>query len=207
MYTSKHSFLSVSLMVFMSVNNSFAQANVKKTDTLEKHKQYLVLQLGGGISTYVSSVNIQPLELPGSIKKTTANATVRLMWYPHYRLRFGLESGFINFYSYQVKNGNTPGKVNVNAIPILAVWSMQIVKRVNIYAGIGTYIVTTHLDYNGVVNSKAFILGSDIALSYTQPVAKNLGIAAEAKWMNAIESKDASLCLQVHMVWRFLEWK
>ena len=84
---------------------------------------------------------------------------------------------------------------------------MQIVKRVNIYAGIGTYIVTTHLDYNGVVNSKAFILGSDIALSYTQPVAKNLGIAAEAKWMKAIESKDASLCLQVHMAWRFLEWK
>jgi hypothetical protein len=193
-------------MGLMSINKSFAQTNVK-ADTLAKRKQYLVLQVGGGVSTYVSSINIQPIELPGSIQKTTGNATVRLMWYPHYRLRLGLESGFTSFYSYQVKNGNTPGKVSLNAIPILAVWSMQIVPRLNIYAGIGTYIVTTHLDYNGVVNSKAFVLGSNLALSYTQPVSKKIGIAAEAKWMNAIETKDASLCVQVHMVWKMLEWK
>ena len=204
MYINKAFFLSVMLMTIMSINNSFAQSNVK-TDTLVKRRQSLVLQIGGGLSSYVAPITIKPIELPGSIKRNSLAATVRLMWYPNYRLRLGIESGFINFYSYKVKNGNNSGKVNLNAVPLLIVWSMQVVKRVNVYAGFGTYFVTTHLDYLGKVDSKAFILGSNIALSYTQPISSRLGIAAEAKWMNAFETKDYALGLQVQMVWKFIQ--
>ncbi len=204
MYISKAIFLSVAVMAVMSINKSFAQSNVK-SDTLVKRKQSLVLQIGGGLSSYVAPVNIKPIELPGSIKRNSLAATVRLMWYPNYRLRLGIESGFINFYSYSIKNGNIPGKVSVNAIPLLFVWSMQVVRRVNVYAGFGTYFLSTHLNYQGQVNSKAFVLGSNIALSYTQPISKNLGIAAEAKWMNAFETKDYALGLQVQMIWKFIQ--
>lgn len=204
MYTSKALFFSVALMAVMSINNSFAQSNVK-SDTLVKRRQSLVLQIGGGLSSYVAPINIKPIELPGSIKRNSIAVTARLMWYPNYRLRLGIESGFINFYSYRIKNGNIPGKVSLNAVPLLVVWSMQVVRRVNIYAGFGTYFLTTHLDYKGVVDSKAFVLGSNIALSYTQPISKNLGIAAEAKWMNAFETKDYALGLQVQMVWKFIQ--
>ncbi len=204
MYTSKVFFLSVAVMAVMSINKVHAQSNVK-TDTLVKRRQSLVLQIGGSLSSYVAPITIKPIELPGSIKRNSLAATVRLMWYPNYRLRLGIESGFINFYSYRIKNGNIPGKVNLNAIPLLVVWSMQVVRRVNVYAGFGTYFLTTHLDYRGKVESKAFVLGSNIALSYTQPISKSLGIAAEAKWMNAFETKDYAVGLQMQMVWKFIQ--
>jgi hypothetical protein len=204
MYTSKVFFLSILLLAILSINSSFAQSNVK-TDTLVKRRQSLVLQIGGGLSAYVAPITIKPIELPGSIKRTSVSGTVRLMWYPNYRLRLGIESGFINFYSYRIKNADVPGKVNLDAIPLLVVWSMQIVRRVNVYAGFGTYFLTTKLDYKGKVESKAFVLGSNIALSYTQPISKNFGIAAEAKWMNSFETKDYAVGLQVQMVWKFVQ--
>ena len=204
MYTSKTCLLIVVLMAVLSINKSFSQPNVK-TDTLVKRRQSLVLQIGGGLSSYIAPVNIKPIELPGSIKRNSMGVTVRLMWYPNYRLRFGIETGFLNFYSYHIKNGNLTGKVNLDAIPLLAVWSMQIVRRVNAYAGFGTYFLTTQLDYSGKVKSKALVLGSNIALSYTQPISSNVGIAAEAKWMNAFETKDYTLGLQVQMIWKFLQ--
>jgi hypothetical protein len=204
MYINRHFILSGILLAAVSVNSSFAQTNVK-SDTLVKRRQSLVLQIGGGLSSYVAPINIKPIELPGSIKRTSLALTARLMWYPNYRLRIGLESGFLNFYSYRIKNGDKVGKVNLDAVPLLVVWSMQVVRRVNVYAGFGTYFLTTHLDYQGKVESKAFVLGSNIALSYTQPISKSLGIAAEAKWMNAFETKDYALGLQVHMVWKFVQ--
>lgn len=204
MYISKQLILSVVLLAAVSVNNSFAQTNVK-SDTLVKRRQSLVLQIGGGASSYVAPITIKPIELPGSIKRTSLAFTARLMWYPNYRLRIGLESGFLNFYSYRIRNGDKVGKVNLDAVPLLVVWSMQVVRRVNVYAGFGSYFLTTHLDYQGKVESKVFVLGSNIALSYTLPVSKRLGIAAEAKWMNAFETKDYALGLQVNMVWKFIQ--
>lgn len=196
--------LLISLLTITSFNKLFAQSNVK-ADTLVKRRQSLVLQIGGGISSYVAPINIKPIELPGSIQRLSPAATVRIMWYPNYRLRVGIESGYINFYSYKIKSGNTEGKVTLSAVPVLLVWNMQVVRRVNVYAGFGTYILSTHLNYKGEVKSKATVLGSNIALSYTQPISKNLGIAAEAKWMNAFETKDYALGLQIHLVWKFLQ--
>ena len=205
MYTNRAIILAVLLIITASINKSFAQSDVK-IDSLAKKKKSLVVQIGGGISYYAREINIKPTELPGSTQRSSPAATIRIMWYPQYRLRFGIESGFTNFYSYKIKNGNNLGKVHLSAIPILAVWSMQVVRRVNVYAGFGTYFLTTHLSYKGEVDSKVLVLGSNIALSYTQPISKNAGIAAEAKWTNAFETKDAALSLQVHMVWRFLQW-
>ena len=203
MYASKLFFLSVTLMAVTSGKGSFAQTNVKR-DSVSKRKPYIVLHIGGGISTYSAPVNIRrPIDLPGSINRISGAATIRLMWYPKYRLRLGLESGFTNFYSYKIKNGNVPGKVSLNAVPLLIVWSTQVAKRINIYAGFGSYFLTTNLDYNGKVKSSAFVLGSNIAMSYTLPLSSRAGIAAEAKWMNAFETKDAAITLQMQLIWQF----
>ncbi len=191
-------------MAILSVSTSFAQTNVKKAPAA-KRKSYFVLHLGGGYSYYIADVNIRSIGIPASIQRSSGAATARLMWYPNHRLRLGIETGFTNFYSYRVKNGNTPGRVSLNAIPLLLVWSMPIVKRINIYAGFGSYILTTHLDYNGVVNSKTVILGSNVALAYTLPLSTRASIAAEAKYINAFETKDAMLSLQVQMIWKFIQ--
>ncbi len=191
--------------MIVSLNSLNAQSNVKPAEKI-KRKYSFVLQLGGGYSTYTAGINIRPIGLPGSITRASASATIRLMWYPDRRLKLGVESGYTNFYSYRILNDNKPGKVILDAVPLLIVWSMPIVKRVNIYAGFGTYFLTTKLNYEGKVKSTAYVLGSNIALSYTKPISKTFAIAAEAKWMNAFETKDSELNLQVHMVWKFFQW-
>jgi hypothetical protein len=205
MYTSKHIFFVMVVMTGMFINHCFAQSIVK-TDSLVQRKQSFVLQVGGGLNYYLAAVKIKPAALAGSVNRYSAAGTVRLMWYPRYRLRIGLETGYTNFYSYKVINGNTKGKLSLEAIPVLVVWSMQLVRRVNVYAGIGSYLLTTRLNYDGKVNSSAWVLGTNIALSYTQPLSKKIGIAAEAKWMNSFETKDAAISIQAQLVWKFLQW-
>lgn len=204
MYISKTIFLAVVMLAVMSVNNSFAQSNVK-TDTVVTRKQSFVLYVGGGLAGYTTTINPTAGILQGDVSKISPVGTFRIMWHPGYRLRLGIETGYTNFYSYHVKNGNVSGKVSLDAIPLLIVWSMPVVKRVSIFAGLGSYWLTTRLNYDGQVKSKTFSLGSNIALSYTQPLSKTLGLAAEAKWMNAFETKDNLLSLQVLLVWRIFK--
>ncbi len=192
-------------MLLLCFNISSAQQKVKK-EKLPKRKPSFVLQAGGGVSWYRAPVNLSAVAYPGTLNKWSPAGTVRIMWYPRYRLRLGLESGFTNFYSYRVKDTSGQGKVNLQAIPVLLVWSMQVLPGVNIYAGFGSYILNTHLTYRGTVNSGDVVLGSNVAVSYTVPLNKRLGLAAEAKWLNAFETKDDAFSLQVHLAWKVFQW-
>lgn len=196
--------MAVVMLAVLSVNNLFAQSNVK-TDTVVTRKQSFVLYVGGGLAGYTTTINPTAGILQGDVSKISPVGTFRIMWHPGYRLRLGIETGYTNFYSYHVKNGNVSGKVSLDAIPLLIVWSMPVVKRVSIFAGLGSYWLTTRLNYDGQVKSKTFSLGSNIALSYTQPLSKTLGLAAEAKWMNAFETKDNLLSLEVLLVWQIFK--
>jgi len=204
MYISKTIFVAVVMLAVMPVNNLFAQSNVK-TDTVVTRKQSFVLYVGGGLAGYTTTINPTAGILQGDVSKISPVGTFRIMWHPGYRLHLGIETGYTNFYSYHVKNGNVSGKVSLDAIPLLIVWSMPVVKRVSIFAGLGSYWLTTRLNYDGQVKSKTFSLGSNIALSYTQPLSKTLGLAAEAKWMNAFETKDNLLSLEVLLVWQIFK--
>lgn len=178
---------------------------LKKNGKPKKIRNYaLVLYAGGGVATYTSAIINQGLQV--SNKRTYPDATIRVMWHPNYRLKLGLETGYTNFYSYTIKNGNTTGKVTLSAVPILVVWSIPIIKRVNLFAGFGSYYLTTHLNYLGKVRSGNFSLGSNIALNYVQPITKKIGIATEFKWVNAFQTKDNQVGVQVHLVWKFLQY-
>ncbi|MEO7311233.1 MAG: hypothetical protein ABIX01_12600 [Chitinophagaceae bacterium] len=191
----------IAVILSVLVNVADAQSTVA-VDSTTRPRRAFVLHIGGGYAHYIAAVNLRPTGLAGSVVRSSVAVTFRFMWYPSYRLRLGFETGYTNFYSYNVKNGNVQGRLSLNAIPLLFVWSMPVVKRVNVYAGIGTFVLNTHLGYLGEVHSKAYVLGSNIALSYTLPLSRNLGLAAEGKWMNAFETKDATLGIQVQAVWR-----
>ena len=204
MYISKiYRFLIILISVF-----SFQTANcqtINKNGKLKKTRHYgLVLYAGGGIETYASDIINQGEQIDK--KRTYPDATIRIMWHPNHRLRVGFETGYTNFYSYTIKNGDNIGKVTLSAIPILVVWSIPIIKRINLFAGFGSYRLTTHLNYLGKVNSSTYSLGSNIAINYVQPITKKLGIAAEFKWTNAFQTKDNLAGLQVQLVWKFLEY-
>ncbi len=202
MYASK---LFVFSCLLISFNISSAQKKVKEAP-LPKRKPSFVLHAGGGLSYYTSNINLRPVAYTGSLKKWSPAGTLRLMWYPRYRLRLGVETGINNFYRYAVKDTSGEGKVNLQAIPVLIVWSMQVIPRLNVYAGFGSYILNTNLTYKGKVHSSDIVLGSNVAVSYSIPISKRSSIAAEAKWMNAFETKDQAISLQFHYAWKVFQW-
>ncbi|MCW3092010.1 MAG: hypothetical protein JWP81_3079 [Ferruginibacter sp.] len=205
MFINNHKGVLLLLAACMAVNTSLAQTDVK-IDRGINRKKSLVLYLGGGVSQYTAPINTQPIGLQTSISRVAPTGTIKIMWHPQYRLRLGVESGYVDFYSYKLKNGNKNGNVRLSAVPVLVTWSMVIIRRLQVFAGFGSYFFTTRLNYEGSVKSSSHSLGSNIALSYVQPISKNLGISAEAKWMDAFQTKDHALSLQLQMRWKFLEW-
>ena len=204
MYINKKIF-AITLLSLFFINIAYSQRVKNKKRTTPRNYAF-VLYAGGGIAHYVAPINTQPIGLQTNIQRNSLYETIRVMWHPNYRLRVGLETGYTNFYSYTLLNGNIDGKVKLTAIPLLVVVSIKLVKRVNLFAGFGSYFLTTHLNYNGKITSHASSLGSNIAINYVQPINKKVGIAFEGKWVNAFQTKDYMLSAQVHLVWRFLDY-
>ncbi|MBO0947085.1 hypothetical protein [Fibrella forsythiae] len=158
-----------------------------------------------------TSVYSAPIRTPGSLSdehqnRWSAPISLRVMWQTDHRLRLGVETGFVNMYSYSGTANDQVARVRVSAIPILAVFSMSVVKRFALYAGTGPYLINSHLDYGGVTRGSTFSIGWMAAGTYTQPISRNLGIAAEVKWYDATQTDDACLMLQATLVWRALTW-
>ena len=166
----------------------------------------LLVYVGLGASYYSSTLST-PVGL--SDKKQFRWAvpfSLRVMWQTDHRLRLGLETGYVTMYSYQ---GNRDGKladVRVSATPILAVFSMSVVKRFALYAGTGPYRINSNLSYDGEAQGTTYSLGWMAAGTYTQPLGKNIGLAAELKWYDASQTKDACFVAQATLVWRALTW-
>ena len=195
----------MALLIF-ACNTLLAQVSDKPSPPGITRKHSLVLHIGGGYSSYISPLNFKGTGVETEIVRSSPAATIRVLWQPQYRLRVGIESGFCNFYSYKLVNGNKKGKLSITAIPIMVVWSMSIVKRLEIFAGLGTYLLTSKLDYAGKVSSKVNSLGTSVALAYKIPISKRFAIAAEGKWMDAFQTKDAVVSAELQVIWKFFQW-
>lgn len=169
-------------------------------------KYSLVLYLSGGMSYYVSNSGA-PSYLKPQLTKWNPVYTARVMWHPDHLLKAGLETGYITFYGYTLKDSaGRSGKISLNAIPLLLEWSMSLKNRFNIFAGSGLYFLNTKLDYEGKANSKKLSVGWMAAASYIQPIGKETGLGAEIKWLYAAETSNGVVCAQLQFVWKFLKW-
>jgi hypothetical protein len=164
----------------------------------------LVAYLGGGGSLYVTSAGT-PSGMQADVSKFGPAATFRVMWCPDHLLSVGLESGWTKLYSYET-GAPDQGKVYLSQFPLYIVWSMKFFDAVNVLGGYGYSRVNTSLDYQGTVNVGTWSMGWVAACSYERPLTKTLGVAAELKWINAVESHDGALTLQAQLVYSFLEW-
>ena len=169
----------------------------------EGHGYALVAYVSGGLSYYASRGGTTTF-LKTQVTKLNPVATVRVMWHPDHLLRLGVETGYVTFYTYTLKD--TVGKVALNAIPFLVEWSMPITKRFNAFVGTGVYFLNSNLKYDGKASSSKASLGWVAAVSYTLPLTKTLGIATELKYMDASETVNALACVQVQLVWKFFKW-
>ena len=166
----------------------------------------LVAYVSGGVGYYPSYAG-KLAYLQPKISNVNPVSTVRIMWHPDHLVKVGLETGYLTFLSYTLKDSlGKKGKVVLNATPLLVEWTMALTKRFNVFAGSGVYFLTTRLNYAGKATSKKLSVGWMAAASYIQPLSKNTGLGAEIKWLDAAESRDGSICLQLQWVWRFLKW-
>ncbi len=166
----------------------------------------LVVYASGGLGYYPSYAGALAYLRP-RIANINPVSTLRLMWHPDHLLKLGLETGYMTFLSYTITDSaNNKGKVVLNAIPVLLEWSMPLTKRINVFAGSGVYFTKTRLDYAGKTSSNKVSVGWMAAASYIHPLSKNLGLGTELKWLDAAESRDGSICLQLQLVWKFLRW-
>jgi hypothetical protein len=188
------------LLAFVFCRQASAQTEI----TPERNPYHLVLYTGPGMSYYSAKPGV-PDELNTKVTRFGPSYSVRVMWHPDHLLRFGIESGWTTFYKWKM-NGPESAMLKLTAIPILAEWSMPIGKHINIFAGTGTYFVKSKLDFAGAVSSTTMSIGWMLAGSYIRPVTDRLSLAAELKWLNAAETNDAVMNLQIQLVWKFLKW-
>jgi hypothetical protein len=165
-----------------------------------------LLYLNGGAGYYASQSGTTAYNEP-SFRRINPIYTARLVWHPDHLLSVGLESGFMTFYSYKLKDsaGKT-GSVALDAIPMLIVWSMPVKKHFNILVGSGLYILKTALNYQGKTYSNKLTTGWMAGLSYIHPIKKNLGLGTEFKWLYASETTSGTLSLQLEFIYRFLNY-
>jgi hypothetical protein len=197
--------ISVAILVLVIAAQAIAQES--PTAPVRKRGDYaLVAYVNGGVGYYLTIAGV-PSYLQPKITKLSPVTTLRVLWHPDHRIRVGIETGYLTFLSYTLTDSaGNKGKLRLDATPLLAEWSMALSKRFNVFAGSGIYFLTTRLDYAGKTTSDKVSLGWMAAVSYVQPVIKDLGIGLELKWLDAAETTDGSISMQLSLVWKFLKW-
>lgn len=196
------------VLIFGAVSLAgFAQKSDEFSSRPSGRGQYsLVAYAGGGMGYYLSNQGA-PEYLRPTLHKWNPNATLRILWHPDHLLKAGWETGYVTFYSYDLKDSaGRGGKTALNAIPVLLEFSMSLKNRFNIFAGSGIYFLNTKLDYAGSVNSNKLTIGWMAAASYIYPLGKEVGLGTEIKWLYAAETTKGILTGQLQLVWRFLKW-
>ena len=187
----------------------FVQASGQEEFTSQpvKRNEYALVVYAGSGPGYYLPVAGAPAYLNPDVSKWSPVSTVRLMWFPDHLLKVGVETGYMRFLSYSFKDSvGNKGRILVNAVPLLVEWSMALTKRFNVFAGSGVYFMNSRLDYAGRSSSQKISIGWMAAVSYIHPLSENLGLGTELKWLDAAETTDGSISLQVQLVWKILKW-
>lgn len=199
--------LILALLLQLVATVSLAQKEEVYTSRPTGRGQYsLVAYASGGMGYYLSNRGA-PAYLNPTLQKWNPSGTLRILWHPDHLLKAGWETGYVTFYSYDLKDSaNRGGSVAMRAIPVLLEFSMSLKNRLNIFAGSGIYFLRTDLDYAGKVSSRKVTIGWMAAASYIQPLGTQTGIGAEVKWLYASETTRGILLGQLQLVWKFLRW-
>jgi hypothetical protein len=201
MFNRKLIFFLLIIFTLTEVENAFSQDS-----TADHKKDYsLMFYGGGGLSYYIINPHV-PLHVNTTVNRYSPVYSARIMWLPDHRLRFGLETGWMHMYKYNITADNYSGKLELTAVPLLIVWSMKIGKCLNLFAATGTYFIRTTLDFDGTARSSSLSLGWMLAASYDIKLSESIFLTPELKWYNPSESDDQMLSLQMLVAWKFFKW-
>ena len=188
-------------MLFLSLL-LFHTVKAQDEDTLYTIDVYA----GAGYGYYVTDMDIDGLSKGG------VNLSLRVMWQPEHLLSIGLHTGYLQFYTFELKDAETSRGItdisaDLTAVPIGLLFSMKIMEGLNITAGTSLYILTSHADSHGnKVSGTDFSTGSLISLTYIKPLSRNLSLGGEMKYNFVNKIQDGSLSLSAVLKYTLLEY-
>jgi len=162
--------------------------------------------INAGYSRFISELDYEDLN------KNGFSGTIRLMWEPEHLLSIGLESGYLQLYDIttQITYEDTitfNGSSELTAVPILAVYSMELFENFKLSVGSGIFLLTSKVDALGnPVNSEQVSTGVLGSASYYYPLSHIISLGGEIKYYLINKIEDGDLTLQFSFQYRFLTY-
>ncbi|MFC2094351.1 outer membrane beta-barrel protein [Bacteroidota bacterium] len=188
--------------LIISLTASFSQSYSQSDDS-----EYAVTAyINAGYSRFISELDYEDLN------KNGFSGTIRLMWEPEHLLSLGIESGYLQLYdiSTQITYQDTitfNGSSELTAVPIIAVYSMELFENFKISVGSGIFLLTSKVDALGnPVNSEQVSTGVLGAASYYYPLSHTISLGGEIKYYLINKIEDGDLTLQFSLQYRFLTY-
>ena len=134
------------------------------------------------------------------------------MWHPGYRLGIGIETGYIQLYSFEQSGvetefGATDITAGLNTVPILVILSMNVYPRFDINVGLGPYILYSVADsHNNIAASTSTNTGFLASGSYLHPINNSISLGGELKYSYINKINDSNLSLQFVFKYTLLEY-
>jgi hypothetical protein len=162
--------------------------------------------INAGYSRFISELDYKDLN------KNGFSGTIRLMWEPEHLLSIGLESGYLQLYDIttQITYEDTitfNGSSELTAVPIIAVYSMELFENFKLSVGSGIFLLTSKVDALGnPVNSEQVSTGVLGSASYYHPLSHTISLGGEIKYYLINKIEDGDLTLQFSFQYRFLTY-
>ena len=162
--------------------------------------------INAGYSIFISELDYEDLN------KNGFSGTIRLMWEPEHMLSIGIESGYLQLYdiSTQITYQDTltfNGSSELTAVPIIAVYSMELFENFKLSVGSGIFLLTSKVDALGnPVNSEQVSTGVLGSASYYHPLSHTISLGGEIKYYLINKIEDGDLTLQLSFQYRFLTY-
>lgn len=163
---------------------------------------HINLNQGFGYSYYLTSLEYENLHYRPFV------LTTRFMWEPEHLLRIGLESGYVPLYLIETKDaqsvfGETDVTISLDAVPILFVFSMALQKKLEIFGGIGGFLLLSEMDsFDNNVSSVSWSNGSVLGTSLWLLEKGNWRFGSEVKTYYISKLDDWDLLLQLRIKYR-----
>lgn len=159
--------------------------------------------LGYGLST-------DTLTKPGS--RYGLSGIVRILFKTDHKLKFGLETGYLDINSYKhgrIENEFGVSVVNatLDAVPLMLVFSMDI-RGFNINTGLGYYYVTAVIEaFDESVSDSRWNIGFYWSIGYKFSISEYFDLIPEIKWNSIGELGRTLLSAQLCLSYDLFRWQ
>ncbi|MCH7774526.1 MAG: outer membrane beta-barrel protein [Bacteroidetes bacterium] len=189
-------FIALIIVLTACLSQSYSQS--------EDSEYAVTAYINAGYSRFISELDYKDLN------KNGFSGTIRIMWEPEHLLSIGIESGYLQLYdiSTQLTIQDTitfTGSSELTAVPILAVYSMELFENFKLSVGSGMFLLTSKVDALGnPVNSNQVSTGVLASGSYHYPLSSTISLGGEIKYYLINKIEDGDLTIQFSLQYKFL---